>query len=70
MDDLNQILKVLDEGAFITHEEMAALASEVRALRADAERYRWLVKYTSPFFMTTEKQINKQVDFAMGKRKL
>ena len=36
MNNIDQLLKVLDEGAFITHEEMAALAKEVRALQHDA----------------------------------
>ena len=67
MNNIDQLLKVLDEGVFITSEEMAAIAREVRALQRDAERYRWLNKYTAHLFMVTEKGLDKQMDIAMGK---
>jgi hypothetical protein len=66
--DIDQLLKILDEGAFVTHEEMAAIAKEVRALQRDAERYRWLNKYTAHLFMVTEKGLDAQMDKAMGKK--
>ncbi len=66
--NLDQLLKILDEGAFVTHEEMAAIAKEVRALQRDAERYKWLNKYTAHLFMVTEKGLDEQMDVAMGKR--
>ncbi len=65
MNNLDKLLKILDEGAFVTHEEMAELAREVRALQRDAERYRWLNKYTSHLFMVTEKGLDAQMDRAM-----
>jgi hypothetical protein len=65
MDNIEKLLQILDEGAFITSEEMAALAKEVRALQQDAERYRWLTKNTSKLFMATEKSLNTQMDIAM-----
>jgi hypothetical protein len=68
MDNLDKLLKILDEGAFVTHEEMAAIAKEVRALQRDAERYRWLNKYTAHLFMVTEKGLDAQMDVAMGKK--
>jgi hypothetical protein len=68
MNNLDKLLKILDEGAFVTHEEMAAIAKEVRALQRDAERYRWLNKYTSHLFMVTEKGLDAQMDKAMGKK--
>ena len=68
MNNLNQLLKILDEGAFITSEEMAELAKEVRTLQRDAERYRWLNKYTAHLFMCTEKGLDEQMDRAMGKK--
>ena len=37
----------------------------VNRLIEDAERYRWLCKYTSQLFMVTEEQMNAQVDRAM-----
>jgi hypothetical protein len=66
--NIDQLLKILDEGAFVTHEEMAAIAKEVRALQRDAERYRWLNKYTAHLFMVTEKGLDVQMDKAMGKK--
>ena len=37
----------------------------VNRLIEDAERYRWLCKYTSQLFMVTEDQMNDQIDRAM-----
>ena len=65
---MDNLLRILDEGAFITSEEMAELAKEVRALQRDAERYRWLNKYTAHLFMVTEKGLDAQMDRAMGKK--
>jgi hypothetical protein len=65
MDNITKLLQILDEGAFITSEEMAELAKEVRALQRDAERYRWLNKYTAHLFMVTEKGLDAQMDRAM-----
>ena len=65
MNNIDQLLKILDEGAFITHEEMAELAKEVRALQEDALRYRWLTKHTSKLFMSTEKDLDTQMNIAM-----
>jgi hypothetical protein len=66
--NIYQLLKILDEGAFVTHEEMSAIAKEVRALQRDAERYRWLNKYTAHLFMVTEKGLDAQMDVAMGRK--
>ncbi len=41
-------------------------SDEIDRLRRDAERYRWLCKYTSQLFMVTEQQMNEQVDRAMS----
>lgn len=37
----------------------------VNKMVEDAERYRWLCKYTSQLFMVTEQQMNDQIDRAM-----
>jgi hypothetical protein len=66
--NLDQLLKILDEGAFVTHEEMAAIAKEVRALQRDAERYRWLNKYTAHLFMCTPEGLDEQMNRAMNRR--
>ena len=62
MKNVETLLQILDEGAFVTSEEMAELAKEVRALQQDAERYRWLNKYTAHLFMVTEKGLDEQMD--------
>ena len=68
MNNLDHLLKILDEGAFVTHVEMAAIAREVRALRRDAERYKWLNKYTAHLFMCTPEGLDEQMDRAMGRK--
>ena len=67
MYSLDYWLRVLDEGNFVTPEEMADIAREIRALQRDAERYKWLNKYTAQLFMCTEKGLDEQMDRAMGK---
>ena len=37
----------------------------VNKMVEDAERYRWLCKYTSQLFMVTEQQMTDQIDRAM-----
>ena len=65
MKNVETLLQILDEGAIITSEEMAELAKEVRALRQDAERYRWLSKYTAHLFMVTPEGLDVHMDKAM-----
>ena len=67
MYSLDYLLRILDEGAFITSEEMADIAKQVRALQQDAERYRWLSKYTAHLFMCTPEGLDEQMNRAMGK---
>jgi hypothetical protein len=64
--DYTQLLRVLDNGYLMTHQEMAQVADIVRALKEDADRYRWLNRSTHQLFMVTEKQLNDQVDRAMN----
>lgn len=63
-----QLINVLDKGDFMTREEMGQVADIIRALKEDADRYRWLNQATHQLFMVTDKQLNEQVDRAMGKR--
>ena len=67
MYNIETLLQILDEGAFITSEEMAELAKQVRALQRDAERYQWLTKYTAHLFMCTPEGLDAQMDRAMCK---
>jgi hypothetical protein len=64
--DYEQLLRVLDNGWFITEEEMAQVAGIIRALKEYADRYRWLNQVTHQMFMVTEKQLTEQVDRAMN----
>jgi len=64
--DYTQLLRVLDNGYLLTHQEMAQVADIIRALKEDADRYRWLNQATHQLFMVTEKQLNEQVDRAMN----
>jgi len=64
--DYTQLLRVLDNGDMMTHEEMSTVARMLTSYKADAERYRWLNKYTSQLFMVTDKQLNEQVDKAIN----
>jgi hypothetical protein len=64
--DYKHLLRVLDNGWFINEEEMAQIADIIRALKVDADRYRWLNQATHQLFMVTEKQLNEQVDRAMN----
>ena len=70
MDDRNfkSLIRTLEFGDMMTHEEMSIVARMLTSYKADADRYRWLNKYTSQLLMVTEKQLNEQVDRAMGKR--
>ena len=63
--NLESLLRTLELGDMITHEEMAQVARILRSYKADAERYRWLNKYTSQLFMVTNKQMDEQLDRAM-----
>jgi hypothetical protein len=38
----------------------------IKKLEQDANRYRWLNKYTAQLFMVTEQQMNDEVDRAMA----
>ena len=64
--DYTQLLRVLDNGYLLTHEEMAQVADIVRALKVDADRYRWLNQATHQLFMVSDRQLNEQVDRAMN----
>jgi threonine dehydratase len=68
MDDRNfkSLIRTLELGDMMTHEEMSTVARMLRSYKADAERYRWLNKYTSQLFMVTDKQLSEQVDRAMN----
>ena len=64
--NLDSLLRTLESGAFVTHDEMSEIALVLRELHKDANRYNWMVKYTSQLLMLNEQQVHNQVDVAMG----
>lgn len=62
-----RLAELLENGYFLTHEEIAEAAKELRDLYQDASRYRWLNKNTAHLFNCTETNLDKQVDQAMGR---
>jgi hypothetical protein len=54
--------------SWLTVQEVDELEEYVKQLEIDANRYKWLNKYTSQLFMVTEEQTDQQVDIAMGKK--
>lgn len=69
MRDYKQLIRVLENGYFMTHNEMRQVAEIVKELKADADRYRWLNRCTAQMFMVTDKQMNDEVDKAMNGRR-
>lgn len=69
MRDYKQLIRVLENGYLMTHEEMAQVAEIVKALKVDADRYRWLNRCTAQMFMVTDKQMDDEVDKAMNGRR-
>jgi len=66
--NMDKLLDTLDKGGVLVHQEVDELRQEIQALQRDAERYRWLSKYTSHLFMCTENDLDKQMTRAMGKK--
>ena len=62
MKEARELQTLLDQ----LEAHVRAQADEIDRLRRDANRYRWLNKYTSQLFMVTEQQMNDEVDRAMS----
>lgn len=63
-------MKLMDKlkKSWLTHEEIDELDEYIKQLEIDANRYKWLNKYTSQLLMVTEEQTDQQIDIAMGKK--
>jgi len=63
-------MKLIDKlkTSWLTHEEIEDLDQYIKQLETDANRYKWLNKYTSKLLMVTEEQTDQQIDLAMGQR--
>jgi len=62
----DQALTILRTG-LTTFDEQHEIAALIKDLATDAERYRWLTKYTCQVLMADEKQADQVVDHAMGR---
>lgn len=69
MRDYKQLLRVLENGYLMTHEEMKQVAEIIKVLKVDADRYRWLNRSTAQLFMVTDKEMDEQIDRAMNGRR-
>lgn len=67
--NITRLLDILEKGGVLVHHEVDELRQEIQALQQDADRYRWLSKYTAHLFMVTPEGLDKQMDHAMGKNK-
>jgi hypothetical protein len=63
MKEHRELQTLIDE----LERHIVAQAAEIDRLRIDADRYRWLNKYTAQLFMVTEQQMNDEVDRAMSR---
>jgi hypothetical protein len=66
--NMNRLLETLEKGGVLVHHEVDELRQEIQALQRDAERYRWLTKYTAHLFMCTPEGLDEQMNRAMGRK--
>jgi hypothetical protein len=66
--NLARVLETLEKGGVLVHDEVDELRQEIQKLQRDAERYRWLTKYTSHLFMCTPEGLDEQMNRAMGRK--
>jgi hypothetical protein len=64
--NIEQAKNILRTG-LTTFDEQHEIIAIIESLERDAERYRWLNKYTAHLFMVTEKGLDEQMNRAMGK---
>jgi hypothetical protein len=64
--NIEQAKTILRTG-LTTFDEQHEIAALIESLERDAERYRWLTKYTAHLFMCTPEGLDEQMNRAMGK---
>ncbi len=62
--NIEQAKTILRTG-LTTFDEQHEIIAIIESLERDADRYRWLNKYTAHLFMVTEKGLDAQMDRAM-----
>ena len=65
--NIEQAKNILRTG-LTTFDEQHEIIALIESLERDAERYRWLNKYTAHLFMVTEKGLDEQMNRAMGRK--
>jgi len=63
----DQALTILQTN-LTTFDEQHEIAALIKDLARDAERYRWLTKYTAHLFMCTPEGLDEQMNRAMNRR--
>ena len=66
IDELNAHIKAQSDEIDFLKKMLNRTVTLTPSIAADANRYRWLNKYTSQLFMVTEQQMNDEVDRAMS----
>jgi hypothetical protein len=66
IDELNAHIKAQSDEIDFLKNMLKRSVMLTPSITADANRYRWLNKYTTQLFMVTEQQMNDEVDRAMA----
>jgi hypothetical protein len=66
IDELNSYIKKQSDEIDFLKKMLDRTVTLTPSITADANRYRWLNKYTAQLFMVTEQQMNDEVDRAMS----
>ena len=66
IDELNAHIKAQSDEIDFLKKMLNRTVTLTPSIVADANRYRWLNKYTAQLFMVTEQQMNDEVDRAMA----
>jgi hypothetical protein len=66
IDELNAHIKAQSDEIDFLKKMLNRTVTLTPSITADANRYRWLRKYTGQMFMATEQQVDDEVDRAMA----
>jgi hypothetical protein len=66
IDELNSYIKKQSDEIYFLKKMLDRTVTLTPSITADANRYRWLNKYTAQLFMVAEQQMNDEVDRAMA----
>ena len=66
IDELNSYIKKQSDEIDFLKKMLDRTVTLTPSITADANRYRWLRKYSGQMFMATEQQVDVEVDRAMA----